>query len=373
MNRRRFLQGAAAASAVSLLGRRLVGAAGPVPRPKSILVLGGTSFLGPAIVEAAVVAGHTVTLFNRGITNPELFPRLEKLHGFRSATAGDENWQAIGSRRWDAVIDVWPYDPALAASAAARLRNQTGHCLYVSSIAAYQRRDFATVGLTEDGPLNPTDPALRPYDRGKAESERRLHALVGERLTIVRPGPIKGDRDDSADLYAWLRRAQGGGRRIGPGSGEDHVQLVDVKDVARFLVLAIDRPLYGDFNLTGEPMTFRQFLEHCNRATRSDTEFVWIPRDFLHEQGLDPVSFDNPNIPSYLGNFPFWHPEPGRVGFFQISSRKAFDAGWRQRPFDETAADCLWTFASFGPEFSFKDELDPEAEARALDRWSRRA
>jgi 2'-hydroxyisoflavone reductase len=372
MNRRRFLQRAAAASAASLLGLRSTKAAGRTGAPRTILVLGGTSFLGPAIVEAAVAAGHGVTLFNRGITNPELFPRVEKLRGFRSPAASEERWQSVGSRRWDAVVDVWPSDPVLAASAANRLRGQSGHYLYVSSIGAYQRRDFQTVGLTEDAPLNAWDPEIRPYDRGKAESERRVRGLVGERLTIVRPGPIKGERDDSPDLYAWLRRARSGGRRIGPGSGEDHVQLVDVKDVARFLVLAIDRSLYGDFNLTGEPVSFRQFLERCNRATRSDTEFVWIPREFLHEQGLDPVSFDSPNIPSYLGNFPFWHPEPGRVGFFQISSRKAFDAGWSQRSFDETAGDCLWTFASFGPEFSFKDELDPAAEAQALERWSRR-
>ena len=93
----------------------------------------------------------------------------------------------------------------------------------------------------------------------------------------MRPGPIKGERDDTPDLLAWLRRCQRGGRHIGPGSGDDHVQKVDVRDVARFLVTAIERSVYGTFNLTGAPMTFREFLGRCREATRSDAVFR-LPR-----------------------------------------------------------------------------------------------
>jgi 2'-hydroxyisoflavone reductase len=376
MNRRRFLRNVTAASSLSLLPRRVRALRGEEdPRSKRILVLGGTSFLGPAVVRAAVVAGHEVTLFNRGLTNPELFPHLEKLRGFRSATASKENWAALGSRRWDVVIDLWPSDPALAETAALRLRDRASHYLYVSSIAAYQRSGFARPGLAEDAPTNPWDPAIRPYNRGKAESERRLHALLGERLTltVVRPGAIKGERDDTPDLLAWLRRCQAGGRHIGPGDGDEHVQIVDVHDVARFLILAIERPLSGTYNLTGAPMTFREFVDRCNSALRANAEFVWIPRDFLHAQGLDPAPFDDPKVPSYLGRFPFWHPEPERVGFYQISSRKALDAGWTQRPFAETALDYLWSIDSQDPgdPNQWTDELSPELEARILALWKR--
>ena len=373
MNRRRFIRNAVAASSLSLLRIPFARARETAAAPKAILILGGTSFLGPAVVRASVVAGHRVTLFNRGITNPELFPHLEKLRGFRSPTPSEENWSVVSSRHWDAVIDVWPSDPVLAASAAARLRDQTRHYLYVSSIAAYERQAFRQPGIAEDAPLNPWDPAIRPYDRGKAESERRLQTLVGDRLTVVRPGPIKGDRDDTPDLLAWLRRCQRGGRHIGPGTGDDHVQIVDVEDVARFLVLAIEHSLLGPFNLTGAPMTFREFVDRCNRATGSRAEFVWIPRDYLHDRGLDPAPFDDPTIPSYLGKFPFWHPEAERRGFFQISSRKAFDAGWTQRPFAETASDYLWSVDSLGPDFRWTDELDPDVEARVLGGWTRAA
>jgi 2'-hydroxyisoflavone reductase len=364
MDRRRFLKTSLATSTASVVFQRLA-----LPgrlfgnSPKKILVLGGTSFLGPAVVEAAVVAGHDVTLFNRGITNPGLFPTLEKLRGFRSADRADENFTALGRRRWDVVIDVWPFEPALAESAASLLRDRTTHYLYVSSIAAYDPKGFVQPHLAEDAPLNPWDPAIRPYNRGKAESERRLHALIGGRLTIVRPGPIKGDRDTTPDLLAWLRRAQTGTTHIGPGSGQDHVQMVDVKDVARFLILAVDQSLYGTFNLTGVPMSFRDFLARCVAVTGSSSDFVWIPQDFLHQQGLDPD-------PSYLGKFPFWHPEPERRGFFQISSQKAFDAGWTQRPFTETALEYLWFFDQLDSTvWQWADELSAQVEARALKAW----
>jgi 2'-hydroxyisoflavone reductase len=364
MDRRRFLKTSLTTSAASVLLQQLT-----IPEwlfgksPKKILVLGGTSFLGPAVVEAAVVAGHSVALFNRGITNPGLFPTLEKLRGFRSPDRADENFNALGQRHWDVVVDVWPSDPSVAESAARTLRDRTAHYLYVSSIAAYDPKGFAQPHLTETAPLNPWDTAIRPYNRGKAESERRLRALVGDRLTVVRPGPIKGDRDTTPDLLAWLRRAQTETTHIGPGIGEDHVQLVDVKDVARFLVLAIDRSLHGTFNLTGAPMSFRDFLARCVAATRSSSEFVWIPQDFLHQQGLDPD-------PSYLGKFPFWHPEPERRGFFQISSQKAFDAGWTQRPFTETALEYLWFFDQLDSNvWQWTDELSAQVEARALAAW----
>jgi 2'-hydroxyisoflavone reductase len=371
MERRTFVSLSLGAGAAALLPRELRALGRRAAPPRSILVLGGTSFLGPALVEAAVVSGHRVTLFNRGVTNPGLFPSLEKLRGLRGAR-DVENLSALRGRTWDAIVDVWPSDPALAESAARQLAGQTAHYLYVSSIAAYDPREFAKPGLSEDGLLNPWNPEIRPYNRGKAESERRLHAIVGDKLTIVRPGPIKGARDDSPDLLTWIRRMQAGGPHIGPGRGDDHVQNVDVKDVARFLVLAVERHALGTFNLTGAPMTFRDFLDRCRAAARSDAVVTWIPREFLHAHGLDPAPFDSPTAPSYLGKFPYWHPEPERRGFYQISSRRAFELGWRQRPFAETVNDYLWALDSMGPALQWTDELAPDVEARVLSDWAQR-
>lgn len=360
MNRRRFLHASLVASIFPLLARR-----SPPGVTKRVLVLGGTNFLGPATVRALEIAGHNVTLFNRGVTNPQLFPLLEKLRGFRSPSPDDQNLSALAGRRWDAVIDVWPSDPSTVELAARFLKDRTSHYLYVSSIAAYDASEFTKAGLTEDGALWPWNGNVNSYNRSKAESERRLHGVIGERLTIVRPGPIKGDRDTTPDLYAWLRRAQDGGRHIAPGDGTDHVEIVDVVDVGRFLALAVDRGLFGTYNLTGRPMTFKEFIDDSKRAVRSTAEFVWVPQTFLHEHGLDPD-------PGYLGKFPFWHPEPQRRGFFQISSQRAFDAGWKTRPFEETVSDYLG-FLDELDNFDWRDELTPAMEKATLDAWTARA
>lgn len=334
--------------------------------PKRILVLGGTLFLGPAVVEAAVAEGHTVTLFNRGITNPELFPHLEKLRGFRSSASDDQDLSSLVHRHFDVIVDIWPNDPAIVASAAEFLKDRAPHYLYVSSIAAYDSKEFTKAGIDENTPLEPWNGRGRKYDRGKAESERRLHAILGDRLTIVRPGPIKGDRDTTPDLFAWLTRAQNGGLHIAPGDGNDPVELVDVKDVARFLMLAIDQSLYGTFNLTGRSMTFREFLAACKAVTRSEAEFVWIPQDFLLQHQLK----TDYALGVYGGNFPLWRPADAHPGAYQISSEKAFRAGWQTRAFEETALDCLTYFRSQGDTLDWTDYLTADKEKQVLDAWA---
>ena len=217
--------------------------------------------------------------------------------------------------------------------------------------------------------MEPWDGPGRKYNRGKAESERRLHAIFGEKITIVRPGPIKGVRDTTPDLLTWLVRAQNGGRHIAPGDGSDPVEMVDVKDVARFLLLAIDRSLQGTFNLTGRPMSFREFLDACNVVTRSDAQFVWIPQDFLHQHGLE----TDYALGLFAGNFPFWRPPGPKPGLWQVSSEKAFRAGWQTRSFQETALDCLSSFRSQGETLDWSDYLSPDKEKQVLDAWDHRS
>lgn len=366
MDRRNFLKRSLMATTASACSSLFPLRSFASAAPKRILVLGGTSFLGPALVEAAVAEGHTVTLFNRGITNPELFPHLEKLRGFRSSDTGDQDLSALARRHFDAIVDVWPNDPAIVASAAEFLKDRAPHYLYVSSIAAYDSKKFTRAGIGENAPLEPWDGPGRKYDRGKAESEKRLHTILDERLTIVRPGPIKGDRDTTPDLLAWLTRAQNGGQHIGPGDGSDPVEMVDVKDVARFLMLAIDSTIYGTFNLTGRPVIFREFLNACKVVTRSDAEFVWIPQDFLHEHQLE----TDYTLNLHGGNFPFWRPAGAHPGVYQVSSEKAFRAGWRTRAFEETALDCLTYFRSQGDTLDWTDYLSTEKEKQVLDAWA---
>jgi len=368
MYRKEFLKGLLLMSAGSACSSLLPSRLWASISPKRILVLGGTSFLGPAVVDALVADGHTVTLFNRGVTNPELFPHLEKLRGFRSPDANDQDLSSLSHRRFDVIVDVWPNDPNVVASAAEFLKQKTQHYVFVSSIGAYESKQFANTDIDENTPLEPWTGPGRTYDRNKAESERRLHQIIGERLTIVRPGPIKGRRDTTPDLLTWLLRAQEGGEHIAPGDGHDPVQLVDVKDVARFLAISIAQPFYGTFNLTGKSNSFREFLDSVMGATHSDANFVWIPRPFLHERGLEPDSV----LHTFAGNFPFWRPDPTNQGLYRVSSEKAFRAGWRTRPFDETAFDCLKDFYADHlmerPNF-----LSAAKEKEVLDAWRHRS
>jgi 2'-hydroxyisoflavone reductase len=330
----------------------------------SMLVLGGTGFLGPAFVTAALRAGYTPTLFNRGISHPGIFPHLERIRGFRSPDLSKQDLSGLKGRRWDVVVDVWPHDPDVVESAASLLAPAAAQYVFVSSVAAYD--GYPNPGITEKYRLRAWRSDARGYEADKAESERRLHNLTGPKLTVVRPGPIKGDGDGSPDLVTWLLRARNGGRHIGPGDGADAVQFVDVKDVGNFMSMAVQHRYTGAYNLTGDPWTFHDFLQECESYTQPRGEFIWIPRRFLTEHGLK-TDFE---LGVYCGNFPFWRPEPALGNLFRISSAKAYAAGWQTRPFSETAHDCLVTFgAADETPKSWKDFLSPSEEQRVLLAW----
>jgi 2'-hydroxyisoflavone reductase len=340
--------------------------------PKSILVLGGTYFLGPAIVSAALAEGHKVTLFNRGITNPQLFPLVPKLRGWRSLDPKQQNLTALANGRWDAIVDVWPSEPTLASTAAELLHDKTNHYLYVSSIAAYDRANYARSGTTEDARLRSYEGDETQYGPGKAESERCLEGIVGKRLTIVRPGPIEGEGNGCTGgglLLTWLTRVKSGGRHIGPGDGSDPTQFVDVKDVAKFLVNAIDEQIYGTFNLVETCRSFREHIDCCKVATHSNAEFVWIPRDFLEAHGL-PAPDEN-GKPNY---FQGWRPDATRKGLLEMSNVKALSVGWRNRPFNDSALDALAPCrVRANGTVDFQDSLSAAKEAAVIDAWLRRS
>jgi 2'-hydroxyisoflavone reductase len=251
------------------------------------------------------------------------------------------------------------------------LKGRTKHYLYVSSVSAYSRAALEqAASATEQAATTPWVEGSDSYGLGKAESERRLSAVAGGPLTLVRPGPIKGARDNGTDLLTWLRRLQGGGRHIAPGDGTDPVELVDVKDVARFLVLAIDQNLYGTYNLTGRSMTFREFLERCKAAVRSNSELVWIPKAVLDEHQLPPDQVLN----TFAGYFPLWRPPGALPNLFRISSDKAYRVGWQTRPFNETAFDCLSDFRAQDTSalatpalVPWSDRLSRDTELAVLD------
>ncbi len=352
MHRRNFIASLGAAGL--LLKMKPVYGISQTVAPLDILVLGGTDFLGPAVVRAGMAAGHRITLFNRGITNPELFPELPLIRGDREK--GPESYAPLKERRWDAVIDVWPQQSKLVDKATGALQAHTDHYLFVSSVAVY--RDFAIPGVQESHPLTSL-----PEDRGKWEyPEEKVAAenLVAERFpeahTILRPGPIKGWRDPAKDLLYWLLKLKRGEHILAPGDGSDPLQFIDVKDVGRFAIHAAENRLGGAYNCVGplgRDLSWREFLTRATRHLKSDSEPVWSSREELEALGARPWV-----------HFPLWAPLSDDA-FMQISPARSMAAGFTHSPLEQTLSDCLAWHAEQG--FS-QAELGPEGKGMGLER-----
>ena len=300
-------------------------------KPKNILVLGGTNFVGPAIVNALLAEGYSVTLFNRGITNPTLFPELDLIKGDREE--GTAAYQPLQGIAWDVIIDVWPEKATLVEEATEALQAVCDHYVFISSIAVYN--DFNEVGLHEDSEVVDIsgDRSSWYYSEEKLAAERAVQERFPDNHTILRPGPIKGWRDPAMDLLYWCVKLNRDEAIIAPGSGEDPIQFIDVKDVGGFCSYAIEQGLGGIFNCTGprdEPLLWKEFLDRIKSHYNSKTELVWAPEEFLRDQSV--YSFSD---------LPLWAPLSEDRGFMQISNRKLVDTGFQYCTIEQTLEDCM--------------------------------
>jgi 2'-hydroxyisoflavone reductase len=247
-----------------------------------ILVLGGTAFVGRAIVEDALRSGAEVTLFGRGKTGTDLFPGVPRRTGDRDA--GD--YTALREGSWDAVVDVCGYLPRHVGQAMDALGDRAGRYLFISSHAVY-RHEGVRPGATEDAPRRAPRRDVQhteelddgTYGPSKVACEDDVLARYGSRATIVRPGKVAGPHDRQDGLPYWVRRAGRGGRVAVPGDPAQPVQIIDSRDLARLVVqlLADDRP--GAFQAVGpaEPVTLGGLVETCARVQGTDAEPVAVP------------------------------------------------------------------------------------------------
>ncbi len=302
-----------------------------------ILVLGGTRFLGRAIVGAALGRGDTVTMFNRGTTNPGLFPGVETVTGDRTA-----DLSALDGREWDAVIDVACYEPAVARLSAQAFANRAGRYVFVSTVSVYADQS-TTAGQLEDAPVAELRPGMTDfaerYGPNKAAAEQIVRDVYGDRALIARPGLIVGPHDPTDRFPYWPRRIARGGRVLAPGDPADLTQFIDVRDLAAWLADACHRGRGGVFNLTGTPLAFGILLDLCKDATYSGAELTWIPSERLVGAGVNPGM-----------GIPLWVAEPGYEAFNDVDSSRAVAAGLTYRPAVETIRDTLaWDLARGGP------------------------
>lgn len=365
-SRRKFIQRSASVAGLATLGSAVLPVFGAtaVP-PRRILILGGTGFLGPAIVAVARVRGHVLTLFNRGKTRPGLFPDVEKRRGDRDPNK-DEGLKSLENGEWDAVIDDSGYYPRIVGASARLLAPRVKQYIYISSISAY--KDPNPMYGDENAPLATlADPTVETmgqqfenYGGLKAACERAAESALPGRVTVVRPGYIVGPDDPTGRFTYWPARFDKGGEVAVPGAPSDPLQVIDVRDLAAWLVLMVEGATPGRFNATGpeQPMNWGRVIAACQKATGTAASATWIPGEFVARQkDLD---------------FPIWAPYLGDTkGFHTWKNERAIQAGLRFRPVEATVDDTLnWYRAQLKEENGrVRLAFTAEQEASILAAW----
>lgn len=312
-----------------------------------ILVLGGTSFVGRAIVADLLAAGHHPTLFTRGRTGSELFPTVERRRGDRAS--GD--YAALEPDGWDTVVDVSGYIPRHVAQAAEAIADRTGRYLFISTGSVYDHTQAPADAMAEDAPrLEPervteqvTDQTYGPL---KVACEDEVTGRFADRATIVRPGVVAGRYDPTDRFTWWVRRTARGGRIALPGRPEQPVQVVDSGDLARLVtaLLTADRP--GVFNAVGpaEATTLEQLAHTCAAAAGTQVEVVAVDSS------------------SATQGFPLVLPDPSWDVMFRRSAAAARAAGMTSTPLAKTASEVLaWDRQRGEPPLSVGTTAQQEA------------
>ncbi|MBK8724755.1 MAG: twin-arginine translocation signal domain-containing protein [Holophagaceae bacterium] len=370
-SRRTFLQSSAAAAAALALNPALSASEAAQPKGKGkslrILILGGTGFLGPATVDAALARGHEVTIFHRGKTRPGMFKgKVTEVNGDRDPKK-DPGLKALESGTWDAVIDNSGYYPRIVKASAELLASRTGQYVYISSISCY--KEPSPMNGDETSPLATlADPTVETmgkqfenYGGLKALCEQAVEAAMPGRATIVRPGYIVGPDDPTGRYTFWPVRADKGGEMAIPGAPSDPIQIIDVRDLGEWLVRLCELKAFGAYNACGpaKKLSMGELVASCVKAAAKKPTLTWIPAAFIVKQeGVE---------------FPIWAPFEGDTkGFHTWKNDRAIKTGLRFRPVEQTAKDTLaWFKTQEGVEKGRTRLAGPtaEVEAKLLEAW----
>ena len=332
---------------------------------RSLLILGGTGFIGPHLTDLALARDWRVTHFNRGRRDADV-------KGVRTLI-GDRKGQldALRDRRWDAVIDNTGYIPKYTRMSSDLLAPNAGFYLFTSSISAYAG---FTVANDEDSPVSAlVDPdgeeiTDETYGPMKAQCEQYVRDAFGARCAIVRPGYIVGPLDPTDRFTYWPVRFARGGEMAAPGTPADPIQVIDVRDLAAFMLDLVERRVTGTFNAVSAPgkLTMGALLDSSRRVTNADTRVTWLPEAFLTAQ-LEPEEM----------RFAPWESLNGEYAAASLTrTERAEREGLRTRPLDQTVRDTLAWHATRPAERQqeLRSGLPPEREAALLAAWeSKRA
>ena len=354
--RRDFLKTAAFSSGILAVGFvpdnrfPVVQTAGPrqvrSPAPLKILILGGTSFLGPYQIAYALERGHEISIFTRGRTQPtihtSLFQHVEHLIGDRA-----DNLTALEGRSWDAVIDNSGHQVAWTRDSAQLLKDNVDLYMYTSSVGVYY--PYLTAGIGEDQPLNLVVPPGVTGDRkieydyavmkSLSEIEAR-NAFGASRTMMIRPTYMIGPGDQSDRFNYWPVRIEKGGDVLVPGKRDDPVQYIDVRDVAGWMIRLLEGRSVGSINAVGPPSVtgMHAFVHGVHAATSSAVSWVTVDNyDFLLEH----------NVPYVV---PWIMPVGENYGSARIIIERSFSNGLTVRPLSDTVQDILqWWHSDIVP------------------------
>jgi 2'-hydroxyisoflavone reductase len=304
--------------------------------------------------------GYTVTLLNRGITDPNLFRQLELIKCDRYK--GVASIPELHYRKWDAVIDVWPQDPRLVEDAASFFKPRTRHYVFISSIAAYQ--DYKKMGIDETYPTRPgTDFIEGDYSTNKAVSERVIQKYFPQQFSILRPCAIIGDRDTSYSFRFWTWNIKRGDEILAPGGKNETAQFVEVDDVGRWVYECIEKNYYGFFNTVGpeDYLTFHDFIERSKSIVNPAAKVVYVSDEFLTANGINTSQAT-----------PLWHSyNSEQPGLRHISNRKVRSMGMKFKSVSESIKDSL---KSYNDTYQFGDRdnwagLSRSEERELIAKW----
>jgi 2'-hydroxyisoflavone reductase len=345
---------------------------GRAKKPLNILFLGGTGFTGPFQVQYALARGHRVSVFNRGRTRAGELPEgVEQLIGDRN---GD--YKSLVGRKWDVCIDIPTSIPVWVRDAARVLQGNVDRYVFVSTVSVYsdqkKRNQDETAPLAEYKGADAmketretlmASPNLELYGPLKALSEREAEKWFPGKAMIVRPGYIVGPQDGSDRFTYWPLRIERGGEVMAPGDGSDPIQIIDARDLAEWIIRAVERGTVGAFNAVGpkDQMSMAKMLKGIKEATKSTAQITWVPTEFLEQQ----------KVP--LEEMPIWAPADSAEGGVNThSNKKAVAAGLTYRSLADTTKATLAWYKRLPAErrnAPLRAGLKPEREAEVLAAW----
>lgn len=321
----------------------------------NLLIIGGTTFLGPALVAEALAGGHRVTLFNRGLSSREPVAGVELIKGDR-----ETDLHRLAGRSWDAAIDTCGYIPRLVKLSAQALSGSVRHYTFISTLSVYPlpgaaNRDESAELLTLDDPSveEVTDATYGPL---KVLCEAQAQAAFPGSCLIIRPGLIVGPRDPTNRFTYWVTRAAKGGEAIAPPA-EQPVQFVDVRDLAAFTLRRIEARAEGTYNVTGPRgrLTFGELLTLVKQALSSDVHWRHGSDDFLREH----------DVGEFM-ELPLWVNGGLAESFMTFNIDKAIGAGLTFRPLIQTIRDTYEWAMTLPPDAPKPADLPLEKELKLL-------